>query len=242
MTHRTHSLALVLASLVPALTVVWTVDPLTPALVGSGVFLATMRSLSRPRIRWARIGALIGIAIVTSLASLFYARSSGQIFVEWGFITVSEGSFHVALAAFSRVVAIGLPALTVFSEVEAHELIATPVVKRAVPQRAALASLIALRLAPVIAGDLTETRIARRAAGRSTGLGSLVLTTLVIAIRRALRMSEVAEVRGFSAPSRVWTAYRPFTRRDWMLVAVSVSIGILSLGVTALVGEWNGAL
>ncbi|CAB4599144.1 unannotated protein [freshwater metagenome] len=68
------------------------------------------------------------------------------------------------------------------------------------------------------------------------------MTTFVIAIRRAIRMSEIAEVRGFSKPDRVWLSYRPFSVRDWLLVAAAVSCAALSLVATVALGLWNSAI
>lgn len=242
MTRTPHSLALVVASVVPALTVVWTVDVGTPVLVGVPVLVALAIAIPRIRVPWSRLGIAVLFAMAMSVTSLLYARPQGEIYAEWGLITITDGSFGVALASFARILAIALPAIVIFRYVEPHELIATTVVKKVVPQRAALATLIALRLAPVIAGDLHETRVARRAAGLPGGWWSLTVTTLVIAIRRAIRMSEIAEVRGFSAPHRVWTSYRPFAHNDWMLVGTAIVAGVLALSITAMTGEWNSAI
>lgn len=242
MTRKPHSLALAIAALVPAVTVVWSVDALTPVVVGTAVFVALVVAIRVPTVTLGRLVGLVILAAGASIASLLYAQTSGVVYVDWGFVTISDGSFQVGLAAFARIVAIGLPTVAIFPVVDVHELVATTVVRRVVPQRVALASLIALRLVPVIAADLDETRIARRAAGRSHGIRSLVTTTLVIAIRRAIRMSEIAEVRGFSSANRVWTSYRPFGVRDWVLVSVAVLSGVFALVVTAAVGEWNSAI
>lgn len=242
MTSQPHSLALVVAALVPALTVVWTVDRVTPVVVGLLIVTALTTWTNRTRLPWRRIGVTFILACGVSLVSLLYARPSGTVYVDWGFAHISDGSFEVGLATLLRVLAIGVPALLVFADVEPHEFLATTVVRRFVPQRVALATLIALRLAPVIAADLAETRTARRAAGLTTRFWSLAVTTLVIAIRRAIRMSEIAEVRGFSHPHRVWVAYRPFARSDWTLVAVAILSGGFALVLTALTGGWNGAI
>ena len=240
--YRPHSLALVFASVIPALTVVWTVDVFTPVMVGLAVVVALVTATQSASIPWARIGFIVLAAVIMSLTSFLYARPDGAVYAEWGFVTISDGSFSVAIASFARILAIGIPAVIILTKVEPHEMIASTVVKRVIPQRAALATLIALRLAPVITADLAETRVARRAAGLSTRFGSLVVTTLVIAIRRAIRMSEIAEVRGFSQPDRVWTSYRPFARADWTLVAVALASGVFALVVTAVTGEWNSAI
>ena len=240
--RRPHSLALLIASVVPALTVIWTVDVFTPVIVGTGVIITLAFSVERFRIPWWRVGAVTAVAAVMSITSFLYARPEGSVYAHWGLVTITDGSFPVAFAAFTRILAIAIPATLVATHIEPHEFIATTVVRRVIPQRAALASLIALRLVPVIISDLAETRVARRAAGLSTRFGSLVVTTLVIAIRRAIRMSEIAEVRGFSQPDRVWTAYRRFSSRDWGLLVAVTSSGIAALAITALTGEWNSAL
>jgi energy-coupling factor transporter transmembrane protein EcfT len=239
---RPHSLALLIASVVPALTVIWTVDVFTPVIVGTGVVVTLALSVERFRVPWWRIAVITAVAALMSLTSFLYARPEGSVYAHWGLVTISDGSFVVALAAFTRILAIAIPAALIATQIEPHEFIATTVVRRVVPQRAALASLIALRLVPVIISDLAETRVARRAAGLSTRFASLVVTTLVIAIRRAIRMSEIAEVRGFSQPDRVWTAYRRFTSRDWGLLIAVTSSGVAALAITALTGEWNSAI
>lgn len=243
MSARTpHSLVFLAASAVPALTVVWSVDPLTPVVVGLAIVTLVTAVAPTPSFPWGRIGIVILAAAAMSVTSLLYARPRGEVYVEWGLVTITDGSFDVALAAFSRVLAIAIPAVLVYRLIEPHQLIATAVVRRVIPQRAALAALIALRLAPVIAADLRETRVARRANGLSTSFGSLVVTTLVVAIRRAIRLSEIAEVRGFSSPHRIWTSYRPFSRRDWILVGASFALGVFALLTTAAAGMWNSAI
>ena len=239
---RPHSLALLVASIIPALTVVWSVDFFTPVLVGVPVVIALLMWLPAVVFPWTRAGLIVLAGIATSVTSLLYARPDGQIYVEWGLITISDGSFAIAIASFLRILAIAIPAILVVAVIEPHELIATAVVRRVVPQRVALASLVGLRLIPVIVADLGETRDARRAAGRSTNFWSLIITTLVIAIRRAIRMSEIADVRGFSRPDRVWTSYRPLTRSDWLLIGSALLVGIAALVLTAVMGEWNSAI
>lgn len=241
-TNTPHSLVFLAASAVPALTVVWSVDPLTPLVVGLAI--VTLVSVISPtsRFPWGRIGIVALAAATMSVTSLLYARPRGDVYLEWGVITITDGSFDVAVAAFARILAIAIPAVLVFSLIEPHQLVATTVVRRIVPQRAALAALIALRLAPVIAADLRETRVARRANGFSTGFGSLVVTTLVVAIRRAIRLAEIAEVRGFSSPHRIWTSYQPLSTRDGILVGTSFAVGVLALVTTAAAGMWNSAI
>lgn len=242
--RRTHSVALVVASATPAFVIPWSVDPFTPLLVG--IPLAALLQLALPReSRMPSRAALIslGIATVTiGLASLFYAVPHGTEYFRWGFAHISDGSISVAVTAVLRVAVLALPAMAIAPVVSAHEFLATCAMRRVIPDRIALATLIALRLVPVIAADLDETRQARRAVGRTSTPISIAATTLVIALRRAVRMSDIAEVRGFSRHGRRWRAYRPLRWTDWLVMIVAIAIGVIALGATAAGGAWNGAI
>ena len=240
--YRPHALALVIASIVPAFTVVWTVDPVTPLIVGLAIVALLWTWNSTLTVSLRALGLILASAFFISVTSLLYAKPSGVVYFEWAFAHISDGSSGVAVSSFLRILAIALPTAFIIRSILPHELIATTAVRKIVPGRIALATLIALRLVPVITADLAETRTARRAAGSTVSFSSLVVTTFVIAIRRAIRMSEIAEVRGFSKPDRVWLSYRPFSVRDWLLVTAAVSCGALSLAATGALGLWNSAI
>ncbi len=242
--HRPHSVALIVSSAVPAFVLVWSVDPWMPILVGLPLvaFLAAMASdviMLPSRTSMYVLAAVVGMV---GVASLMYGTHRGATLFHWGFIHISDGSIATSSAAVLRVISIALPALLVAGAISAHEVLATCAVKRLVPDRVALATLIALRLVPVIASDLDETQQAQRANGRAPTPFTVALTTLVIAIRRAVRMSDVAEIRGFSRPNRTWSVYRPLGIRDWTLIAGSVAIGISAMFVVAYIGVWNSAI
>jgi energy-coupling factor transport system permease protein len=242
--RRPHSVALIVAIAIPALVVVWSVDPWTPILMGLPLmaFITAMTSgvVQRPS---ATALTVLGFAVGTAgLASLLYAVPRGTVYFDWGWMLISEGSIAVAIAAMCRIVVIALPAMLVGRAISAHEFLATCAVRRVVPDRVALAVLIALRLVPVISSDLEETRQARRANGRTASPFAVALTTLVIAIRRAVRMSDVAEVRGFSRPDRIWSAYRPLRASDWALMTVSALIGVAAISIVIGLGLWNSAI
>lgn len=237
-------MALLGASAVPALVVVWSVDPVTPLL--TLVPLVAVLWAFAPNVlllpsRTARIALAVAVA-ATGLASVLYASPRGAVYAEWGWITVSDGSLAVAAASMTRILAIALPAMLVAPGISAHEFLATLAVKRVVPTRVALATLIALRLIPVIAADVDETWQARRAHGHVRSPFAVALTALVVAIRRAVRMSDVAETRGFSKPHRLWSAYNPMRFSDWALVVLAALVGVGALYITAVTGNWNSAI
>ena len=237
-------MALIVASAVPALALVWSVDPWMPIFLGLPLlgFIAVMNPnvITVPsKTSMIVLAAAVGTA---GIASLLYGTHRGVTLFQWGFMHISDGSISTSSAAMLRILAIALPALLVAGAISAHEVLATCAVKRILPDRVALATLIALRLIPVISSDLDETRQARRANGRAPTPFAVALTTLVIAIRRAVRMSDVAEIRGFSRTNRTWSVYRPLGIRDWILIAGSVIIGVSSMVLVAYLGVWNSAI
>ena len=242
--RRPHSMALIVASAVPALALVWSVDPWMPIFLGLPLlgFIAVMNPnvITVPsKTSMIVLAAAVGTA---GIASLLYGTHRGVTLFQWGFMHISDGSIATSSAAMLRILAIALPALLVAGAISAHEVLATCAVKRILPDRVALATLIALRLIPVISSDLDETRQARRANGRAPTPFAVALTTLVIAIRRAVRMSDVAEIRGFSRSNRTWSVYRPLGIRDWILIAGSVIIGVSSMVLVGYLGVWNSAI
>jgi len=243
-TRRPHSMALIVASAVPAFALVWSVDPWMPIFLGVPLlgFIAIMTPevITLP----SRTSLIVLTATVgtVGIASLLYGTDRGTELFQWGFMHVSEGSIVTSSAAMLRIVVIALPALLVAGAISAHEVLATCAVKRILPDRVALATLIALRLIPVISADLDETRQARRANGRAYKPFAVALTTLVIAIRRAVRMSDVAEIRGFSRSNRTWSVYRALGIRDWILITGSIAIGVASMILVAYLGVWNSAI
>jgi len=241
---RPHSMALIVASAVPALVLVWSVDPWMPILVGLPL-IALLVAMTPDMIRLpSRTSMLVLAAVVgtAGIASLLNGAHRGSELFHWGIMNISEGSIATSSAAMLRILALALPALLVAGAISAHEVLATCAVKQILPDRVALATLIALRLIPVIASDLEETKQAQRANGRPPTPFGVALNTLVIAIRRAVRMSDVAEIRGFSRTNRTWSVYRPFGLRDWMLITGSVTIGVSAMFVVAYLGVWNSAI
>jgi energy-coupling factor transport system permease protein len=242
--RRPHAVALIVASAVPALALVWSVDPWMPIFLGvpllGFIALITPKVITVPsKTSLIVLTAAVGTA---GIASLLYGTHRGAEIFHWGLMHISEGSIATSIAAMLRILAIALPALLVAGAISAHEVLATCAVKRILPDRVALATLIALRLIPVISSDLDETRQARRANGRASTPFAVALTTLVIAIRRAVRMSDVAEIRGFSRSNRSWSVYRPLGIRDWILITGSVVIGVSSMILVAYLGVWNSAI
>jgi energy-coupling factor transport system permease protein len=240
-TKTTHSVALLVASVVPALTVIWSLDPLTPLIIGFISVLLIVLFHARHIVLPSTIAInsfVIGtVAIV--VASFLYAKPKGYMLFSWGWVTITEGAISVSVSTLLRILAIAVPALLIAKSISIHQIMATLAVRNILPNRIALATLISLRLVPVIANDVSETIQAQRARGKAMPVLAVANVSLVIAIRRAVRMSVTAEVRGFTKPDRLWRSYRRFGFRDWLLTVLAILSGIFAIATTVSLGMWN---
>ena len=240
-TTTTHSVALLIASIVPPLTVIWGLDPITPLIVGSLSALLIVLFHARHIVAPATIAInsfVIGTVAIVA-ASFLYAKPKGYMLFSWGWVTVTEGAITVAVSTLLRILAIAVPALLIAKSISIHQIMATLALRNVLPNRIALAILISLRLVSVIANDVSETLQAQRARGKAMPVLAVANVSLVIAIRRAVRMSVTAEVRGFTKPGRLWRSYRRFGFRDWLLAVLSVLGGIGAIVTTVSLGMWN---
>ncbi len=64
---------------------------------------------------WARTWIVWALAPLTGLTIALYGRTSGEVYVDWLFVRVSEGSLVLALATTIRVLAIALPSVVLFA-------------------------------------------------------------------------------------------------------------------------------
>lgn len=239
---RAHSIAIVVVAILPALVLLFTIDPMTPALVGC-VCTAVMFWAAPARNDAVRLKPLV-VLVALSAAGAFvtnalYGVPGGETYWRWGFQHVTDRSLELAVAQATRALAIGVPAIIMARSMSVSGVAAWMAMKTAVPTRFALATVIGIRLVPIITSDITETITARRARGVRVTPLSVTVNVIVVAIRRALRMSEVAEVRGFSHKSRLWSAYTPLTVRDGVVVALAIGGVAAAVAATVSNGLWD---
>ena len=240
--RRAHSVAIVVVAVLPALVLLFTIDPITPVLVG--VVCTAVLLWAAPALPDAvRLQPLVALVAVSAggafVANALYGVPGGDTYWQWGFQHITSRSLELAVAQATRAAAIGVPAILMARAISVSGVAAWLALKTAVPARFALATVIGIRLVPIITSDVTETIAARRARGVRVTPLSVTVNVIVVAIRRALRMSEVAEIRGFSNESRVWSAYTPLTGRDALMVALAVCGVIASVAITISSGQWD---
>lgn len=106
----------------------------------------------------------------------------------------------------------------------------------------AFAMSMAMRYVPTLGQEAYAIMDAQKARGVELDKGNLlrrirnivpiIVPLIIVSIRRALSVAESMESRGFGAcENRTYMEELHFTRRDWLVVAISLSIAILSICV-----------
>lgn len=240
--RRVHPVVILAVALLPALVLLFTIDPLTPVMVGA-VCCIVLWWVAPPLPGAVRATPLLGLVAVSALGAFvvnaLYGVPGGDVCWQWGFQQVTERSLSLATAQAARALAVGIPAVQLARSLMVSSLAAWLATARVVPARFALATLIGIRLVPIIVSDVRETVIARGARGVGATPVSVSISVIVVAIRRAIRMSEIAEIRGFAAPGRVWSSFEPVRARDGVVLAVTVAAVAISVAVTVASGLWD---
>ena len=246
--EKANPLALRGAALVPAIALLSTID-----LVSAGVAVAFVlaglplvaRGVSRLGLRMLPVVLASGFSAITIA---LYGESSGAMFFEWGLIQVSEGSLSLALATALRVIAIGAPAVLLFSQVDATRFADALAQQARAPENFVVGGLAGLRLLDVVAGDREVREWMVRSRGRGDRgvlrrVASVAFTTFVLAIRRSHTLAMAMEARAFGLhSSRTHFRTSLFPARDYLWIAGGAVVGALSVGAALLTGQFNAIL
>jgi len=218
--------------------------------VSAGVALvlevAAMLSFGLSARRLLRVTTpLLIAAVLTALTIALYGRTSGDVFVEFLLIRVSEGSLTLAFATLLRVLAIALPAVVLLSTIRPTQLADALEQHTPLPPRFILGALVALRQLESLSSDWQTLTRSRRARGVGDGLAlvrfwSQAFALFVLAIRRADALSVAMHVRGFSEHGqRTWTRTSVLGWRDWVFLAGAAGLVAVAVAVAVAMGSWN---
>ncbi|KAA9108260.1 energy-coupling factor transporter transmembrane component T family protein [Microbacterium rhizomatis] len=194
---------------------------------------------------WLRTSPVWIAAPITAVTIALYGTTTGQIYVDWFVLRISDGSLELALATFFRVLAIGLPAVVLFVTVDPTDLAdgLSQIVR--LPSRFVLGALAGMRLIGLLTDDWRALSLARRArgvadAGRVRRLFGMAFALLVLSIRRASKLATAMEARGFGGHGvRTWARESRFGGREWMLLAVGAAISAVAITVSVVTGSWT---
>jgi energy-coupling factor transport system permease protein len=160
-----------------------------------------------------------------------------------------SGAWLSGLALAVRVVALALPGLMLALSTDPVRLADALTLHWRVPTRFAYGALAALRLVPLLAGELESIRLARRARGVDAGHDPLAavrlaagtaFALLVGAVRRGSRLATAMDARGFDSgiarSNARGSRLRP-ADAGFVVAAVALSALAVALGVAA--GSWH---
>jgi energy-coupling factor transport system permease protein len=194
---------------------------------------------------WMRTLPIWIAAPLAGLTIALYGRTSGTVFAEFLFARVSEGSLMLALATALRVLAIGLPALTLFITIDTTRLADSLAQTLHLPARFVLGALAGTRLIGLAAEDRRTVVLARRARGvgdrdwlrRAAGVA---FSLLVSALRRGSALAIAMEARGFGSPvRRTWARPARFGWSGVALCLIAAAIGGVSIAAAVVTGYWS---
>lgn len=240
-----NPVAKLITAAVIALALVLSVDwvsALTALVLEIPLFLALGVRL-RPLV--VRGGLVAVAAALTALTNLLYGEVRGTVYWHFLLINVSEGSVQLALAMFLRVLAIALPSVLLFADVQATELADGLGQVLRLPARFVVGALAGMRLVGLLHQDWQYLGYARRARGvadhgRLRRFLGQAFALLVFAIRRGTKLATAMEARGFGAyPNRTWARPSTFGVREFLLIAAGFAIAGAAIGVSVAFGAWQ---
>ncbi len=195
-----------------------------------------------------RAWPLLGAAVLIGLLNALFGVARGPVVVAIGPVELHGETLVSGASLGVRILAIALAGIVALASADPTEVADALVQELHVAPRFALGALAALRLVPILAEEWQLLGLARRARGVTAGspLGWLrlqvgrLLSMLVVAIRRAVRLALAMEARGLGS-RRCRTAARPqrMHRRDWALLAGAAIAGAAATWISLVLGTYR---
>lgn len=198
-----------------------------------------------PRTFWLRTLPLWIAAALAVATIALYGRTSGTVHAEFLFARISDGSLELAAATGLRVLAIGLPALTLFLTIDPAELADALAQTLHLPSRFVIGALAATRLIGLAADDRRSVALARRARGLTdrnpfSRLAGIAFSMLVLALRRGGDLAIAMEARGFGrGVRRTWARPARFGAKELAFSLIGPVVGGAAIAAALLTGSWS---
>jgi len=213
-------------------------DPITPGLIVLVLLAAVSLTGLHPRDLLARSWPLLLAALAVGILNTVFApeRPAAESLVS-----------GVGLGL--RLLGIAMAGLLALATTDPTDLADALQQQLHLSPRAAVGTLAAVRLLPVMAGEWQTLALARRARGVDAGRSPLaaariafgmLLALLVGAVRRATRLAMAMEARGFGAlPCRSVARPHGMHVGDWALIVGALLIAAGAVGISLAVGSWR---
>lgn len=246
-----NPVAKLVAAALPGLVLVLTLDAVTPAVVLALTLLAVPASGVPASLLLRRAWPLLVAAGGVGLVNALVGTQAGPLLLALGPLEVTRPDALTALGISLRVLGVALPGVLVLAATDPVDLADSLVQQARLPARLAYGVLAALRLLPLLSADWASLARARRARGlQAEGpldavrlFAGQVLGLLVVALRRATRVAEAMDARGFAAAGpRTSARVQRVTAADVALVAASALGCALAVTTSVRAGAWQPLL
>lgn len=199
----------------------------------------------RPRTFLRRTWPILIAAPIAGISMLLYGKPSGTVYWSFWLARVTDGSIELAIAVTVRVLAIGLPAVLLFMNVDPTELADGLAQIAHLPSRFVLGALAGARLVGLFVEDWRAMALSRRARGIGDHgalrrFATMAFALLVLAIRRGSKLATAMEARGFGSDrTRTWARPARVGWPDAALLVMAVAIAMLALGGAVWAGTFH---
>jgi energy-coupling factor transport system permease protein len=207
-----------------------------------GLFLAAGLS---PSTMLRRTWPVLVAAPLAGVSMLLYGEPSGTEYWSFWLARITDGSIELAIAVTVRVVAIGLPAVLLFIDVDPTDLADGLAQVWRLPSRFVLGALAGARLVGLFVEDWRAMALSRRARGIGDHgalrrFATMAFALLVLAIRRGSKLATAMEARGFGADGRrSWARPSRVGWRDGVLVVIAAAVAAAAITGAIVVGAFH---
>ncbi len=235
---RINPVAQLTAIVVVTLTLLTTLDVVTPAVVvAAELCLFPVAGMTSARTIWLRTWPMLVGAAGVGVVNVLLAE---------------EASPLTGAALALRVIGLAMPGVLLVASTDPVRLADALTLHWRVSPRFAYGALAALRLAPLLVAEFEAARLARRTRGVEAGrnpiaaarlFAGVAFTLLVGALRRGSRLATAMDARGFDSGVHRTNARGSVLRlRDAAFVAGTVVVCVAAICVSVVTGAWTPSL
>ncbi|GAB3653846.1 energy-coupling factor transporter transmembrane component T [Glycomyces tarimensis] len=225
-------------------------DWLTPVLLLAALAAVTpftgirLRSLAR-RLKWLWFAA----GTVAVVNTVFAAERTGTILLSVGPLDIASDALIDGVALGLRVCVAATAGVLGFATTDPTDLADALTQQLRASPRFTIGSLAALRMLPLLGAEWRQIITARRARGMEGGrnpirrlrlFASTMFTLLVGAIRRAGRLAEAMDARGFDSEiPRTNARIQRMRPGDWLVVAAATATSAAAVALSLAYGTFE---
>jgi energy-coupling factor transport system permease protein len=240
---RVNPVTRIAAAVIVSLPLLVTLDWVSGATM-AGIVLVAALALGFPFGFIARrVWPVLALAPLAGLNMALYGKPGGAVHIDWFLVHITDNSLRLAVAVVLRVLALGMPAILLFTGIDPTDLADGLAQVWRLPARFVLGALAGFRLITRFVDDWRSLALARRARGLGdTGAvrrwATMAFAMLVIAIRRGSKLATAMEARGFGTARRTWARESHLRRADLVLIVSCLLAVTLALAAAASAGTF----